>query len=234
MLQYHGAFQGAIVKLYHGSSVIVEKPVFGAGKATNDYGRGFYCTENLDLAREWACPRRNDGFVNKYELPTSGLKVLDLNGPGMGVMEWLYVLITNRPVRLASPIQEEGMEWIRSKFAVEADGYDIIRGYRADDSYFGFVRAFLENGITVGQLSRAMRLGNLGEQIMVKSEKAFSALRFTGYEIVPWTIYNARRLERDEAARADFRKESSERPSEGVYLIDIIREGMERGDARLR
>lgn len=222
------------MKLYHGSKIIIKKPQFGLGKATNDYGRGFYCTEHLELAKEWACPRKEDGFTNEYEINLKGLKVLDLNGPGMGVMEWLYVLIMNRPVRLESPIQEVGIRWIKSHFAVNTEGYDIIRGYRADDSYFGFVRSFLENGITLSQLSHAMRFGNLGEQVMLKSEKAFSALKFTGYEIAPWTTYHAMRITRDEAAREAFRKETELPTADGVFMMDIIRNKMERDDARLR
>ena len=54
--------------LYHGSQRIVSKPQFGQGKIYNDYGRGFYCTEDKELAKEWACPAADDGFANSYEL----------------------------------------------------------------------------------------------------------------------------------------------------------------------
>ena len=222
------------MKLYHGSKDIIEKPRFGAGKATNDYGRGFYCTEHLDLAKEWACPTRADGFANEYEIDLKGLKVLDLNGSGMSVLHWLSVLIANRPVRLETPIQEEGRDWIRAHFSVKTDGYDVIRGYRADDSYFGFVRSFLENGISLGQLTRAMRLGNLGEQVMLKSRKAFAALKFKGHEIASGSLYYAKRISRDEAAREAFQKERERRPSDGLFMMDILRGKMENGDARLR
>ena len=40
--------------LYHGSEFLIEKPEFGKGARHNDYGRGFYCAENIELAREWA------------------------------------------------------------------------------------------------------------------------------------------------------------------------------------
>ena len=222
------------MKLYHGSKMIVERPQFGLGKLENDYGRGFYCTEHLELAKEWACPKKEDGFANCYELNTKGLKILDLNGEGFGVMEWLYVLIVNRPVRLESPIQVEGREWIKKHFAIATEEYDVIRGYRADDSYFGFVRSFLENGISLAQLTRAMRLGNLGEQIMIKSEKAFSALKFKKSEIASWLEYHLKRASRDEAARREFAKEAGNRASEGLFMMDILRAKMERGDARLR
>lgn len=222
------------MRLYHGSTVQVQKPQFGVGKATNDYGRGFYCTESLDLAKEWACPAKSDGFANSYDIDIEGLRVLDLNAPGRGILEWLSVLITNRPVRLESPVQAEAVEWLKTHFAVSLEGYDIVRGYRADDSYFGFVRSFLENGISLSQLSKAMRLGNLGEQVMIKSERAFARLNFVGAEISPWLTYYVRRQKRDADARSDFRKETAIGTSDGIYMIDILRGKMERNDARLR
>ena len=41
--------------VYHGSDHIIEVPVFNGSKRTNDYGYGFYTTENPELAKEWAC-----------------------------------------------------------------------------------------------------------------------------------------------------------------------------------
>ncbi|MBQ7366814.1 MAG: DUF3990 domain-containing protein [Spirochaetaceae bacterium] len=43
--------------LYHGSERIVETPQFGAGNPRNDYGLGFYCTQHLELVKEWACQK---------------------------------------------------------------------------------------------------------------------------------------------------------------------------------
>ena len=65
--------------IYHGSTNIIEKPIFGMGKEYNDYGQGFYCTENLELAKEWACGEEIDGYANKYEIETNGLKILNLS-----------------------------------------------------------------------------------------------------------------------------------------------------------
>ena len=72
------------IKLYHGSPMIIEKPVFGKGKAYNDYGRGFYCTEHIELAKEWSCGEETDGYANQYELCTDGLKILDLSDEQIG------------------------------------------------------------------------------------------------------------------------------------------------------
>ena len=64
--------------LYHGSEKIIENPVYGKGNIRNDYGRGFYCTESEELAKEWACSNNKNGFANKYELNMEGLNVLYL------------------------------------------------------------------------------------------------------------------------------------------------------------
>ena len=65
--------------LYHGSTKVIEQPILGLGNPKNDYGLGFYCTENLELAKEWASTERSDGFANSYEIDLDGLNILHLN-----------------------------------------------------------------------------------------------------------------------------------------------------------
>ena len=66
------------IKLLHGSDHIIEKPDLLLGKTNNDYGRGFYCTQELSMAMEWACKKNSDGFVNKYVLEQDSLNILNL------------------------------------------------------------------------------------------------------------------------------------------------------------
>ena len=63
------------IVIYHGSTKIIEKPVFGVGNPKNDYGLGFYCTENLELAKEWASTEQRDGFANSYEIDLEGFSI---------------------------------------------------------------------------------------------------------------------------------------------------------------
>lgn len=49
--------------LYHGSKDIIEKPIYGQGKKYNDYGLGFYCTDNIELAKEWGTSFERSGYV---------------------------------------------------------------------------------------------------------------------------------------------------------------------------
>lgn len=48
--------------LYHGSKDIIEKPIYGQGKKYNDYGLGFYCIDNIELAKEWGTSFERSGF----------------------------------------------------------------------------------------------------------------------------------------------------------------------------
>ena len=210
--------------LYHGSSEIIEKPEFGKGKTYNDYGRGFYCTEHIELAKEWACTENTNGFVNKYEIDISVLKVLDLSDDEYTILHWLALLMKNRKVRISTPVMKRGTEWLYQNFLPDIEGYDAIIGYSADDSYFSFARAFVNNEISLRQLSYAMKLGKLGEQFVLKGEKAFDQIRFKSYESVDNTIYYAKRKVRDDEARKAFNAELEKDDMNGLFIRYIIRE----------
>ncbi|MGN0141900.1 MAG: DUF3990 domain-containing protein [Roseburia sp.] len=220
--------------LYHGSPEIIEKPIFGKGKTYNDYGKGFYCTENLELAKEWACTEGIDGYANQYEIETDDLRICRLSTEEYTILHWLALLMTYRKLRLSTPVMKRGAEWLKEHFLVDMDEYDAVIGYRADDSYFSFARAFVNNEISLGQLSHAMRLGKLGEQFVLKTPKAFEAIKFVSYEVADNTIYYARRKVRDDAARAAFFAELEKEDMNGIYMRDLIREEVKADDPRLR
>lgn len=222
------------MKLWHGSQKIIEFPQLGLGNVHNDYGQGFYCTESLNLAKEWACSRDVDGFANRYELDVTDLNILDLLSPQYSVMHWIALLIEHRSFRKDTAVAVGACEYLHDHFLPDIEAYDVIRGWRADDSYFSYARAFVNNTITVEQLGRSMRLGNLGEQIMLKSERAFKNIRFVGFERAPLALYGPLARERDEAAREQYRQLLAENPFEGIRIVDIIREGMTANDPRLQ
>lgn len=215
--------------------MIIEHPDLGKGKEHNDYGRGFYCTESLEMAKEWACAMPGqDGYANCYKLDNTDMKVLNLSEGRYHVLNWLAVLAMNRDFRASTPIGIDGKEYIIHEFGVDLMPYDIIRGYRADDSYFAFARAFVNNTITATQLREAMKLGKLGEQVVLKTEKAFHNLNFAGKEFADGAVYFAKREQRARNAEKDFREIIKGDAKEGLYMIDILREGMKNEDLRLR
>jgi len=222
------------INIYHGSSNIIEKPLYGVGKTYNDYGRGFYCTEHIELAKEWGCNEGRDGFANKYELDLSGLRVLNLSDEKYTILNWLAILMENRIGRLSTPIERQGREYLLEHFLPDYKEADIIVGYRADDSYFSFARSFVGNGISLRQLGHAMHLGKLGHQYVLISEKAFNQIAFAGYDIVDNSEYYPKRKARDEAAREAYIKELEKEDIDGIFMRDIIREKMEASDERLQ
>ena len=224
-----------IITLYHGSIKIIEKPEFGKGNPRNDYGLGFYCTKNLELAKEWACSDQSGGFANVYSLDINGLALLELTEPKYGILDWLAILVNNRVFDITSQMASEAKEYITEHFLPDINAFDIIRGYRADDSYFTFAMDFLSNAISLNQLKRAMSLGALGEQFMLKSRKSFDLLRFIGSEEVNGEIYWPKRHRRDKEARDQYlkRERKTTRAINDIYMLDILREEMKQGDARL-
>lgn len=220
--------------LYHGSEYLIENPQFGKGSLHNDYGRDFYCTENIELAKEWACGKQTNGFANIYELDMSGLKCLNLNSSEYNILNWLAILADNRTYWQNGSIAEEAKKYIKDHFLLDISGYDVIIGYRADDSYFSFAQDFVSGLISLQKLSDAMRLGKLGEQIVLKSEKAFQQLKFVGYESADVEEYYTKKSKREREARKEYRKSKKVTANvNDLFMLDIMREEIKNGDARL-
>lgn len=224
------------MKIYHGSIDRIEKPVFGKGKPYNDYGLGFYCTRDIEMAKEWSCGEDHDGYANEYEFHMDGLKVLNLNAPEYTILHWLTVLLKNRSFRLTNPIAKDAREYLLGHFSVNTQDYDVIVGYRADDSYFSFAEDFLNNAISIRKLEKAMRLGNLGEQVVLMTEKAFSSVQFLNAEEADRAKYYVLKSRRDQAARSEYLHSDRKlgySPDE-LYILDIMRQGVKPDDPRLR
>ncbi len=223
------------IMIFHGSEHIIEKPEYGKGRVHNDYGQGFYCTEHLELAKEWACTSEHGGYANKYTIDMRGLDVLDLNSDRYNILNWLAILLDNRRFDADTEIAYNAREYLLEYFLPDYKNADIITGYRADDSYFTFARDFIENGLSIRQLGKAMHLGDLGIQIMVRSKKAFERLNYEGYEIAEKEEYYRRRKMRDDKARAAYRSErtAGTELTEEIYLMDIIRQGWRNGDVHI-
>ncbi len=212
--------------LYHGSEKIIEKPIFGMGASNNDYGKGFYCTESMELAKEWACARNNDGYVNIYELDLSNLNVLYLNNEEYTILHWLAILAKYRTYWERGSISETAKKYIEEHYFINLADYDCIVGYRADDSYFSFAQDFVSGAISLAQLSEAMYLGELGEQIVLKSKKAFEQIVYLGNEEASKDEYFMRKNMRDKIARKEYRRSRNKVPNtDDIFILDIMRNG---------
>ena len=221
--------------IYHGSDHIIEQPKFGYGKSYNDYGIGFYCTENPDMAKEWGVGIDHNGYANQYQINCDGLSILDLHTSEYTLLHWLTILLENREFDTSTPLAAEAKEYLTQKFHLDYESYDIIIGYRADDSYFSFAADFINGAISYRQLSNAMRLGKLGKQFVLKSKRAFEQLHFLGYETADYREWYKKKAFRDKSARRQyFDVERNRRQKGDLYITTILDEEMTADDPRIR
>lgn len=221
--------------LYHGSSNIIEKPIFGYGKRYNDYGLGFYCTDSIEMAKEWGVGYYQDGYANCYELDCDGLVVLDLNDSKYCILHWLAVLLKNREFDSTSALAAEAKEYLLTNFMVDYEACDAIVGYRADDSYFSFAQDFINGTISYRQLNNAMHLGKLGQQFVLKSKKAFERIKYTGHVAAEYAVWYQKKMLRDKTARREyFDEERNKRQKGDIYILQIMDEELKADDLRLR
>lgn len=224
-----------MVKLYHGSKYIIQEPKYGYGNVYNDYGLGFYCTQQKEMANEWAVTLNCDGFCNCYEIDDSDLKILYLDDNQYSILHWLTILLQNRTFDISSPLAIEAKEYLLTYFNVNYEDYDIIVGYRADDSYFSFAQDFINGTISLRQLQNAMHLGNLGKQYVLKSKKAFSKIKFIESFTVSNRKWYDKKMQRDKQARRQyFDVERHKRKKGDLFIMQIIDEEMMPNDPRLR
>lgn len=224
------------IKLLHGTDHIIEVPDISIGNPNNDYGKGFYCTKIDEMAREWACKKNTDGFVNVYDFDIQGLNVLNLLDGNHTVLNWIALLLKYRTFKLDSEIAVDAREYIIDHYSVDLSGYDVVVGYRADDSYFQYAQSFVSNGLPLRSLNKALKLGKLGEQTVVISEKGFTRLKFADAYSVDKSIYYPKFLDRDTKARDTYRNEIKKGKSyrDDIFVLDILREEMKDDDPRIQ
>ena len=94
----------------------------------------------------------------------------------------------------------------------------------------------MSNTIPLRSLSKALRLGKLGVQTVLVSDKAFRSISFLDAEPVDKTVYYPRFIARDVAARDSYRKEikSGKSYRDDIFVLDIMREEMKNDDARIQ
>ena len=187
------------------------------------------------MAREWGARKDKEGVVNCYKLDASSLRLLNLNSSQYTILHWLAILLENRTFETATPLATEAKEYIMKNFHIPYEDYDLIQGYRADDSYFSFAQDFINGGISIRQLANAMRLGELGEQIVLKSKKAFDSIEFTTSEAVVIGYYYEKKMTRDKKAREEYLNiERFKREKSDLYIMQIMDEGITGNDKRIR
>lgn len=195
-----------IITLYHGSPNKVVVPKYGFGESKHDYGKGFYLTENIELAKEWAVcrPDETNGWVHKYELRTTDLKILDFQE--YNVLSWLAELMKHRDASDSRRYKVLSKKFI-DQYGIDTSEYDVIKGWRANASYFYIAKEFVRDNIDIEILEELLSLGGLGIQYCIKTEPAYSKLVEVENELlqVNYDEFNEKYNERDINARKRMR-----------------------------
>ena len=218
---------GRVLRLYHGSPDANLAPSYEGGKEYHDYGKGLYCLEDVEMAKEWACQHSNAtvSFVYAYELDLAGLRpILDLNAYAPAY--WLSALASHRYVSREGALLRQRRERFIEIFSFDCTGADIIRGWRANDQYFAYLRDFLRMDISYEAVVEAMKLGDLGQQIVLRSEKAFASCHMVDritIEENEYEKYFEQYSKRDFAARSAM---DSARNIPGRSIEDLISGGL--------
>lgn len=193
--------------LFHGTPNRIVVPTFGKGEEKHDYGQGFYLSESIDLAKEWAVCRPNEekGWVHKYELETDGLRILDFQEKG--VLPWLAELMKHRDAADSKRYRMLAKKFIE-KYGIDTESYDVIRGWRANASYFYIAKEFVRDNIDMDILEELLSLGGLGIQYCIKTELAYSGLHEVKEDLleVPYAEFNEKYNQRDLTARQKMRE----------------------------
>ena len=197
---------GKIV-LYHGSPNKIVVPEYGFGEGKHDYGKGFYLTENIELAKEWAVcrPDETNGWVHKYELDTTDLKILDFQE--YNILSWLAELMKHRDASDSKRYKVLAKKFIEV-YGLDSNEYDVIKGWRANASYFYIAKEFVRDNVDVEIIDDLLSLGGLGIQYCIKSELAYSKLTEIddGLLCVDYDEFNEKYNERDITARKKMRE----------------------------
>ena len=154
------------MKLYHGSTVPVEKPEIRRGDAFLDFGVGFYTTTSYEQAERWARIKMRRigcgcGFVSVYKFDIEAARrELSEKFFDAANEEWLAFVVGNR--RGETPPCR----------------YDVCTGPVADDNIYQTIRLFETGAYDAEYTVRKLKTEVLHDQWAFATEKALSHLKF--------------------------------------------------------
>ena len=143
------------MKLYHGSTQIVEKPEIRISRFNKDFYFGFYCTSIEQQAVRWAT-RFGSGYINVYE----------------------YVEDANLKILRFEKMTDEWLDFIVACRSGKAHDYDIVEGPMADDTIFNYVQSFIDGQITREAFWGLAKFKYPNHQICFNTEKALATLTY--------------------------------------------------------
>lgn len=147
------------MKVYHGSTTIIERPIASAGRDRLDFGKGFYVTDIKSQAETWAdrMSRINEmpGIINVYELDIEKAKLRHFSYKHFEHYDndWLQYIVANRTGNTA------------------IEKYDIIEGGVANDRVIDTVEAYIANLMTLETALRELSRHQPNNQLCICNQE---------------------------------------------------------------
>lgn len=216
--------------LYHGSVNIIKKPLYNEGEVANDYGLGFYLTENFDLAGEWAVLYNNvQCYINSYSLSDdlydilytkkkSDLTLLNLHKEKAEV--WISILLKHRHYDLDDIDALDNTDAFIDKYYIDPNNYDVVIGWRADDYFFKYIVDFASSRLSIENLKDVVKYGGLGNQVCLKSEVAFNSIKYHVHKMAKKEKFFQKAKNKDGKAKSDYKNLRNKK--QGNLIEDLI------------
>ena len=149
------------MRVYHGSTAIIDHPIAAAGRERLDFGRGFYLTDIKSQAETWAERmqriREEAGVVNVYELDIDKVK-RDFRYYRFEQYdnEWLQFIVANRVGR------------------DDIEHYDVIEGGVANDRVIDTVEAYMANLMPLENALQELSKHRPNNQLCITNQKVIN------------------------------------------------------------
>lgn len=146
------------MRIYHGSTAVIERPIAAAGRLRLDFGQGFYVTDIKLQAEAWAERmqriREETGIVSVYELDIkrvkSAFRYFRFEHYDNG---WLQFIVANRMGR-------ENVE-----------RFDVIEGGVANDRVIDTIEAYMANMMTLDVALRELSKYQPNNQLCITNQR---------------------------------------------------------------
>ena len=204
--------------LFHGARFPIEGKVdLAHAKTSNDLGVGFYCGETLEQSSMY-CAGGKEGSVYLFSASFSGLTQAKLSVD----TEWMLAISYFRgrlKGREANPLLRSIVEKI--------EGADYVIAPIADNKMFSLINNFIDGEITDEQCKHCLSATNLGNQIVLRSEKAIRKLSPLARLYLCASEKNDRLVAREESNRIGNDKVKAARikyAGQGKYIDQLLGE----------
>lgn len=154
------------MKIYHGSTLVVDRPVILQNQRTLDFGQGFYTTSNRKQAEVWADKvmlRRNvtEKYLSVYEFDCEAaekdLKILKYKTADRDWLRFVCGCRRNKPI---------------------IPDYDMVFGAVADDTVYSVIQLHELGIYDEDEAIKRLKVQKLFNQILFHTEKSLEYCKF--------------------------------------------------------